>query len=77
MSEYKRPNFDAEWWDEVEEYLENNPEVGFESTDVKGFIKFCVNREMRGKSEAEEMREQLSSMKNKLEQKLEVLEEKE
>ena len=46
MSNYKRPNFDGDWWDKVSNYLKNNPEEGFEEDQVKQFIKYAVNKEM-------------------------------
>lgn len=48
MSDYKRPNFDGEWWDKISEYLKENPEEGFESDQVKEFIKFVVNKYVSG-----------------------------
>jgi hypothetical protein len=46
MSNYKRPNFDGDWWNKVSKYLQNNPEEGFEPEQVKEFIKYVVNKEM-------------------------------
>jgi len=46
MSNYKRPNFDGDWWEKVEEYLREHPEEGFEESDVKQFIKAVVNQHM-------------------------------
>jgi hypothetical protein len=48
MSDYKRPNFDGEWWEKISAYLEENPEEGFESDQVKEFIKFVVNKYVSG-----------------------------
>jgi len=46
MSNYKRPNFDGDWWIKVSKYLQNNPEEGFEPDQVKEFIKYVVNKQM-------------------------------
>jgi len=55
MSEYERPSFRKEWWEEIREYLEDNPDEGFDSEDVKEFVKFCVNRRMQSRSAEEEV----------------------
>lgn len=46
MSDYERPSFQKKWWDEVSQYLKENPEEGFDQDQVKEFIKYCVNRHM-------------------------------
>ena len=40
----KRPAFSKEWWDKTGQFLEDNPEIGFEDGDQKQFIKWLVNR---------------------------------
>ena len=73
MSEYERPSFRKEWWEEIREYLEDNPDEGFDSEDVKEFIKFCVNRRMEehsdsvSKSDIEELEERINFLKDNLE----------
>lgn len=59
MSEYERPSFRKEWWEEIREYLEDNPDEGFDSEDVKEFVKFAVNRRMQSDTEklAEELKD--------------------
>jgi hypothetical protein len=51
MSEYKRPNFDGNWWESVEDYLKKHPEEGFDPEDAKQFIKVCTNRYMKSSEE--------------------------
>lgn len=61
MSEYKRPNFDGNWWEEVKEYLKDHPQEGFEPDDVKQFVKFCTNRYMKsGGTDLDRSKEKLS-----------------
>jgi len=57
MGKYERPSFRKEWWEDVREYLEDNPDEGFDSEDVKEFIKFSVN--LRMQSNEKELAEML------------------
>lgn len=44
--DYKTINFSEEWADQIEEYLDEHPEEGFDSDEVKAFIKNVLNRYM-------------------------------
>ena len=67
MTNYKRPNFDADWWEDVEEYLEENEEEGFRPDDAKQFMKVIVNKYMNG-SLVELNEEMINNLRNKLEE---------
>jgi hypothetical protein len=43
---YKTINFDENWAENIQKYLEKHPEEGFESDEVKGFIKNVMNKYM-------------------------------
>lgn len=45
-TERKSTSFKQKWWDNVAEYLNNHPEEGFDSNQVKQFIKNVLNRYM-------------------------------
>ena len=64
MSNYKRPNFDGEWWEKVSEYLKEHPEEGFEPDQVKEFIKYVVNKEMN--QDEDQQYEELKKLINDL-----------
>lgn len=63
MSNYERPSFNKEWWQKVQEFTENNPEVGFGPEDTKQFVKYCVNKKM---AEMETDIEELRNLADKL-----------
>lgn len=44
--DYKTINFSKKWAENIEEYLEDHPEEGFESSEVKAFIKNVLNSYM-------------------------------
>lgn len=44
MSEYRTHSFNKDWHDKVERFLEEHPDLAFDSP--KYFIKFCVNKYM-------------------------------
>lgn len=48
MADYERINFRQDWHDKVSDYLEENPEEGFEPEEVKEFIKLVINKYMNG-----------------------------
>lgn len=48
-SEYRTHSFKKEWHDRVEEFLEENDDLAFDSP--KYFIKYCVNRYMEDHSD--------------------------
>jgi hypothetical protein len=62
-SEYRTHSFKKEWHDKVEEFLEENDDLAFDSP--KYFIKFCVNKYMDDKSNSISERE-LDKLKDKL-----------
>ena len=64
MSNYKRPNFDGDWWEKVSEYIEEHPEEGFEPDQVKEFIKYVVNKEMN--QDEDQQYEELKKLINDL-----------
>jgi len=65
MAEYERINFRKKWFQEVEQYLEDNPDLGFEPEDAKYFIKQCVKKEMsKTVSEDEKIARILKKIKN-------------
>jgi len=43
---YKTINFDEDWAEQIEDYLDENPEEGFDSDQLKGFIKYVLNKYM-------------------------------
>ena len=59
MSQYKRPNFDGDWWESVQDYLRENPEEGFREDDVKEFIKYTVNKKMNQERNIDLIQKQL------------------
>jgi len=65
MSNYERPSFNKEWWTKVENFLDENPHLGFEKDDTKQFLKYCVNRKIeetkKDKKKLEEFGKELSS----------------
>lgn len=54
MAEYERINFRKKWYNEIEKYLKNNPELGFDPDDVKYFIKYAVKKQMAQSMSEEE-----------------------
>lgn len=52
MEGKKRPTFDQEWWENIQNYLKENPEEGFNPQEVKQFIKYVVNKYMNSESNA-------------------------
>jgi hypothetical protein len=43
---YKTINFDENWAENIQKYLEKHPEEGFDSDEVKAFIKNVMNKYM-------------------------------
>jgi hypothetical protein len=39
----KRPSFPEEWWKKVSQFLEDNPELGFESDQQREFLMWLTN----------------------------------
>ena len=65
MADYERINFRQEWYQEVQQFLEDNPELGFDSKDVKYFIKFCVKKQMNQNLSDDEKIEKILKAINK------------
>ena len=65
MADYERINFRQEWYQEVQQFLEDNPELGFDSEDVKYFIKFCVKKQMNQNLSDDEKIEKILKAINK------------
>lgn len=40
----KRPSFPEEWWNELGDFLEDNPELGFNENQQREFMMWLVNR---------------------------------
>jgi len=72
MAEYVRHGFRKEWHDKVEEFLEENDDLAFDSP--KYFIKFCVNKYMDDKSdsisesELNELKDKIQSLNKELDE---------
>jgi N-glycosylase/DNA lyase len=59
---YKRVAFSEDWWEEVEGYLEANPEEGFSKEEAKQFVKMVVNKHMN-----QDEKQQLEELKKLVE----------
>ena len=69
MADYQRINVKQEWYDEVSDFLRDNPEEGFEPEEVKQFIKFCTRKFMRGDNkglDSDNLEKRLSDIESKL-----------
>jgi len=57
MEGKKRPTFDKKWWENISDYLNEHPEEGFATDEVKQFIKYAVNKHINSEDESISMDE--------------------